>query len=146
RGRRPSLPGVPPTMVVVTRTRVRALAAVVAGLLLLGGGAAPQGNKVMLIKVLVSEPAVVGKTAAPDAVVPLTWPLTGVSTAEVADRPAMNVKIENSAAARPQTGLGSADVVWEEMVEGGITRLVAVFHSQVPETLGPIRSLRPMDA
>nr|WP_241681334.1 DUF3048 domain-containing protein [Pseudactinotalea terrae] len=130
----------------MTRTRVRALAAVVAALLLLGGCAAPRGNKVMLIKVLVSEPVVVDKADAPDPVVPVTWPLTGVQTAEVADRPALNVKIENSAAARPQTGLGSADVVWEEMVEGGITRLVAVFHSQVPGTLGPIRSLRPMDA
>jgi hypothetical protein len=55
------------------------------------------------------------------------------------------VKIENSLDARPQTGLPSADLVWEEVVEGGITRFVAVFHSQLPAEIGPVRSLRPMD-
>ncbi len=73
-----------------------------------------------------------------------TWPLTG-TTGEIVDRPAMTVKIENSIAARPQTGLQEADVVWEEMVEGGITRYGAVYHSQLPETFGPVRSVRPMD-
>lgn len=73
-----------------------------------------------------------------------TWPLTG-TTGDIVDRPAMTVKIENSAAARPQTGLQEADVVWEEMVEGGITRFGAVYHSQLPETFGPVRSVRPMD-
>src|SRR5690625_7323483 len=57
----------------------------------------------------------------------------------------MSVKVENSAAARPQTGLHSADIVYEEMIEGGQTRFLALFHSQVPEEIGPIRSLRPMD-
>lgn len=57
----------------------------------------------------------------------------------------MTVKIENSIASRPQTGLQEADVVWEEMVEGGITRYGAVYHSQLPETFGPVRSVRPMD-
>src|SRR5690625_5208618 len=57
----------------------------------------------------------------------------------------MTVKIENSAASRPQTGLQQADVVWEEMVEGGITRYAAVYHSRLPETFGPVRSVRPMD-
>ncbi len=57
----------------------------------------------------------------------------------------MTVKIENSIASRPQTGLQQADVVWEEMVEGGITRYGAVYHSRLPETFGPVRSVRPMD-
>src|SRR5699024_9680447 len=74
-----------------------------------------------------------------------TWPLTG-KTGDIVDRPAMTVKIENSIASRPQTGLQEADVVWEEMVEGGITRFGAVYHSQLPETFGPVRSVRPMDA
>ncbi len=73
------------------------------------------------------------------------WPLTGVAADEVADRPALAVKIENAPQARPQTGLEQADVVWEEVVEGGITRFVAVFHSQVPQSVGPVRSVRPMD-
>jgi hypothetical protein len=55
------------------------------------------------------------------------------------------VKIENSADARPQTGLNSADIVWEEVVEGGITRFVAVYHSVLPPEIGPVRSVRPMD-
>lgn len=80
----------------------------------------------------------------PSATPEPTWPLIG-TTGDIVDRPAMTVKIENSAAARPQTGLQEADVVWEEMVEGGITRFGAVYHSQLPETFGPVRSVRPMD-
>jgi hypothetical protein len=74
------------------------------------------------------------------------WPLTGVPVEAPPQRPALAVKIENSSAARPQSGLNSADVVWEEVVEGGITRFVAVFHSTLPPEIGPIRSVRPMDA
>jgi hypothetical protein len=77
---------------------------------------------------------------------PGAWPLTGVDAAG-ADmaRPALAVKVENSSAARPQTGLNAADVVWEQVVEGGISRFVAVYHSTLPPTLGPVRSVRPMD-
>lgn len=73
------------------------------------------------------------------------WPLTGVETSKVADRPALGVKIENSTDARPQTGLEDADMVWEEVVEGGITRFLAVYQSKTPTKIGPIRSVRPMD-
>jgi hypothetical protein len=85
------------------------------------------------------------KGAPPAPVVPPRWPLTGVAATDVPVRPALAVKIENSGEARPQTGLEQADLVWEEVVEGGITRFVAVFHSQVPGEIGPIRSVRPMD-
>jgi hypothetical protein len=81
----------------------------------------------------------------PEPVVPIVWPLTGVATAEVANRPAIAVKIENTKVARPQAGLEAADVVWETIVEFDVSRLVAVFHSQMPEEIGPIRSVRPMD-
>ncbi|WP_233491651.1 DUF3048 domain-containing protein [Blastococcus sp. TBT05-19] len=74
------------------------------------------------------------------------WPLTGVATTDPVERPALAVKIENSPESRPQSGLNSADVVWEEVVEGGITRFVAVYHSTLPPEIGPIRSVRPMDA
>jgi hypothetical protein len=77
---------------------------------------------------------------------PVYWPLTGIESGPVAARPALAVKIENSIDARPQTGLNAADLVWEEVVEGGITRFVAVYHSTVPPQIGPIRSVRPMDA
>ncbi|WP_296666216.1 DUF3048 domain-containing protein [Demequina sp.] len=79
----------------------------------------------------------------------MTWPLTGLDSSGISaakqDRPALAIKIENSAAARPQENLDKADVVFEEYVEGGISRLVAVFHSNFPESVGPIRSMRPMD-
>ncbi|HLS15174.1 MAG TPA: DUF3048 domain-containing protein [Beutenbergiaceae bacterium] len=84
------------------------------------------------------------KGHAPDPQAPEAWPLSGVP-GEVEERPALSVKVENSDDARPQTGLGDADIVWEQLIEGGETRLNAVFHSQVPPSLGPIRSLRPMD-
>src|SRR3954447_25443220 len=76
---------------------------------------------------------------------PHAWPLTGVPVDAVPSRPALAVKIENSIDARPQTGLNAADIVWEEVVEGGITRFVAVYHSTLPEEIGPVRSVRPMD-
>lgn len=85
------------------------------------------------------------RSAPPEPVVPEVWPLTGVETDKLKDRPAIAVKIENSSAARPQTGLDKADVVWETIIDFDISRLIAVFHSKVPEGIGPIRSVRPMD-
>ncbi|MFN3865793.1 MAG: DUF3048 domain-containing protein, partial [Demequina sp.] len=85
----------------------------------------------------------------PDPRPDVVWPLTGVDATEadaaLLDRPALAIKIENSSEARPQSNIDTADVVFEEQVEYGISRLIAVFHSDVPETVGPIRSLRPMD-
>jgi len=86
----------------------------------------------------------VDKSGVPAPVVPPTWPLTGVLGDPVA-RPALAVKIENTAVARPQTGLEQTDVVWETIVEFDVSRFIAVFHSQVPAEVGPIRSVRPMD-
>jgi hypothetical protein len=55
------------------------------------------------------------------------------------------VKVENIAAARPQVGLASADIVFVEEVEGSLTRLVAVYHSRFPSRVGPVRSARNTD-
>ena len=87
---------------------------------------------------------VADKQAVPVPDVPPTWPLTGVAGAPD-PRPAVAVKVENTSAARPQSGLEQADVVWETIVEFEVSRFVAVFHSQAPEEVGPIRSVRPMD-
>lgn len=54
-------------------------------------------------------------------------------------------KIDNHPDARPQFGLNHTDIVFEELVEGGLTRYVAIWHSDVPAEIGPIRSIRPMD-
>ena len=60
-------------------------------------------------------------------------------------RPALAVKIDNHTAARPQVGLDKADIVYEEPVEGGITRFIAIFHSRDAATVGPVRSARLTD-
>lgn len=61
------------------------------------------------------------------------------------DRPALVVKIDNAPPADPQSGLNEADVVIEEIVEYGITRFAAVYHSQGANPVGPIRSARTQD-
>ena len=73
------------------------------------------------------------------------WPLTGLPAEAVDQRPALAVKIDNHPSARGQWGLLQADVVFEELVEGGTTRFIAVFHSQGSSPVGPIRSARETD-
>jgi hypothetical protein len=78
--------------------------------------------------------------------VPL-WPLTDLPAPDgVTNRPALLVKIDNVGAALPQQGVNSADIVVEEPVEGGLTRLVAIYQSHNPGVVGPVRSARPVDA
>ncbi len=78
-------------------------------------------------------------------------PLTGlvVTNPATLSRPALAVKIDNidstgCEVARPQFGIDHADLVYEILVEG-ITRFMAVFHSDIPETVGPVRSARSSD-
>ena len=75
------------------------------------------------------------------------WPLTGepVDDPSRAQLPALVAKIDNGEAARPQAGLSEADLVVEELIEGGSTRLLAVLHSEGADPLGPIRSARSTD-
>src|SRR5580692_10493375 len=76
-----------------------------------------------------------------------TAPLTGLPdpTGLSVKRPALTVKIENTPQALPQWGIDQADVVYEEIVNGGITRLAAIFNSHAPAKVGPVRSVRPTD-
>ncbi|MFC0602392.1 DUF3048 domain-containing protein [Streptomyces palmae] len=60
-------------------------------------------------------------------------------------RPVLAVKIDNVAAARPQTGVDSADIVYVEQVEGGLSRMLGIFSTHVPDTVGPVRSARETD-
>jgi hypothetical protein len=64
---------------------------------------------------------------------------------ELTDRRVIAVKIDNHANARPQSGLELADGVFEILVEGGLTRFIALFHTMDAEYVGPIRSGRPTD-
>jgi hypothetical protein len=88
-------------------------------------------------------------TKATTTTLPPTYPLTGLPPGgdpASLTRGAVAVKIDNVAAARPQSGVGEADVVYEELAEGGLTRFVVVFQSTDAAEVGPVRSARPSDA
>src|SRR5204862_8169456 len=77
------------------------------------------------------------------------WPLTGLKlrsnkTAELHHR-VLVAKMDNTVSSRPQVGLSKADMVVEELVEGGLTRLAVFYHSHLPGIVGPIRSMRATD-
>ena len=78
---------------------------------------------------------------------PATCPLTGEEPQDeaVLDRPAVAVKIENASVAYPLSGLEKADVVYEEAVEGGVTRFMAIYHCTDAAKAGPVRSARAID-
>ncbi|MBK01363.1 MAG: hypothetical protein CL464_02725 [Acidimicrobiaceae bacterium] len=59
--------------------------------------------------------------------------------------PRLALKIDNAPTALPQEGIQEADLVFEELVEGGLTRFLAIFHTKVPEFVGPVRSGRSTD-
>jgi DUF3048 family protein len=82
----------------------------------------------------------------PSPPAPILCPLTGVEagTTDIT-KPVHAVKIDNHPRARPQAGMLLADVVYEELVEGGLTRFLVVFHCQNAPRLGPIRSARLVD-
>ena len=78
---------------------------------------------------------------------PATCPLSGVEPEKEAliERPAVAVKVENTSIAYPLKGLDQAEIVYEELVEGGITRFLAMYHCTDAELAGPIRSARVVD-
>lgn len=78
-----------------------------------------------------------------EIVYPYTAPLTGLGSNTELDQRIIAVMINNQAKARPQSGLDQADIVYEILAEGWITRLVAFYHSEEPEVIGPVRSIRP---
>jgi hypothetical protein len=74
------------------------------------------------------------------------WPLTGEPVdGELPDHPVYVVKIDNTSSSAPQIGLGSADMIIEELVEGGLSRLAVFFYSDIPDNVGPVRSMRATD-
>src|SRR4029434_6485286 len=73
-------------------------------------------------------------------------PLTGVPTTTDLDHPAVTIKVSNTPHAHPQRGLEDSDLVFVEPIVGSTTRLAAIFHSRLPDEVGPVRSLRPTDA
>lgn len=124
-------------------TRGKALAAAGAVVAVLGGGMAAlalSGNPSVTNLV---DPVLPG-----DQTPPTPCPLTGETLAgdkEPPDRPVLAVKVENTPDAQPLAGLQGADIVYEEVVEGGITRFVALYHCDETNRIGPVRSIRATD-
>ena len=81
--------------------------------------------------------------------IPQFWPLTGlkvpVNKSAAIDHPVLVAKMDNTFSSQPQIGLSHADMVVEELVEGGLTRLAAFYYSEIPSNVGPIRSMRASD-
>jgi hypothetical protein len=81
--------------------------------------------------------------------IPQFWPLTGLKVGSgqsaALDHPVLVAKMDNTVSSRPQVGLSKADMVVEELVEGGLTRLAVFYYSKVPTNVGPIRSMRASD-
>jgi hypothetical protein len=120
--------------------RRMAAAALAAAMFLAGcGGSKDDGKK--------ASPTTREKATATSAVSAEVEPLTGeAANPATRNRPALVVKIDNYAAkAYPQFGIASADIVVCEGVEGGITRLMAIFHSKDAPSIGPVRSARSSD-
>jgi hypothetical protein len=125
---------------------ILAAALVALVLVFVGGG----GDEVAEVR---SDPSTSSSTTEGDA--PTTtaprgpfYPLTGlpVDNQGMFERPLLIVKIDNAdSKARPQAGLNQADVVYEEIVEGGVTRFASLFHSRDAEQVGPVRSARSTD-
>jgi hypothetical protein len=80
---------------------------------------------------------------------PDTWPLTGLEVeaggSSIKKHPVLVLKMDNTGASAPQRGLGDADMVVEELVEGGLTRLAVFYYENLPEVAGPVRSMRASD-
>lgn len=79
---------------------------------------------------------------------PVMWPLLGIqapSASAILARTVV-VKIDNEPGSHPEANLSAADVVFETPTEGGISRYAAVYHSQSPSVVGPVRSARESDA
>lgn len=130
-----------PTVAAGSRAWLSMVASVaLLGVLLIAGcagtGASGDEYPAVGIEPTVSEPPV-----------PILWPYTGLeaeSPDDIMRRP-ISVKIENHGEARPQTGLNQADIVYETIAEGGITRFNCVYQSTIPARLGPVRSARLSD-
>lgn len=104
---------------------------------------------ILLLAVLMTvtyaqDTTIIGPDSYPQGINPLTGlPFTDST---VVNRRPLNVKITNwPPEVRPQSGLNSADIVWEHLVEGGVTRFTAVFYSQAVPHIGPVRSARLVD-
>jgi hypothetical protein len=126
----------------VRRSRLITTAALLTGSLLLAACGGDEESP--------EEPeAVPGQEVAEGSTLGQTWPLTGLDVtgedSSLRPHPVVVAKIDNTSSSAPQVGLGSADLVVEELVEGGTTRLAVFYYSDIPGVVGPVRSMRASD-
>jgi hypothetical protein len=133
-----------------TKARVGVSIAIVVVLALVTSGAAilasssPAAHKAAVSTTTTTQPGTTTTRAKAHVAAAKVCPLTGTPAPhdKVPQRPALGVKIGNDPGSRPQTGLPDADIIYEEMAEGGITRYLAIFQCHVPAAIGPTRSVR----
>ncbi|GAA2633109.1 DUF3048 domain-containing protein [Actinomadura fulvescens] len=119
---------------------VRGRTAAVLGTLVLGGSLAGcSGSDKPAKSASPGPPGATPSTSSPPAAHPFNGGKTGLKN------PVLAVKIENTRSAMPQSGVSAADIVYIEQVEGGETRLMAVYSSKLPRRVGPVRSARISD-
>jgi hypothetical protein len=117
--------------------RAKVIAGVAAGVVVVGGAAA-----FLLIDDFGESIPVISSITGPTE-----CPLTGVEPDNEADldRPAVAIKVENAQVAYPLSGLQDAELVYEELVEGGVTRFMVMYHCTDSKQVGPVRSARVVD-
>jgi len=125
----------------VRRARLITTVLLSSSLLLVGCGGGSDSND--------SDASPAAQQVAGSEEVASTWPMTGLPVEGDDDaeqtHPVLVTKMDNTYSSSPQIGLGSADLVVEELVEGGLTRLAAFFYSDIPSNVGPVRSMRASD-
>lgn len=77
-----------------------------------------------------------------EVALPFMAPFTGVGSEQEVTQRAILVTMNNHPSARPQSGIAQADVVYEMLAEGNVTRFLALYQSEIPDLIGPVRSAR----
>ncbi|MFJ7828353.1 DUF3048 domain-containing protein [Psychrobacillus sp. NPDC096623] len=114
----------------------------VASILLVACTKKEEGQEVNPVEEIIDEIVEEVEVPVEGAVLPYTSPFTGVaSEKELTQRPVL-VTINNHPLARPQSGIANADVIYEMLAEGSVTRFLALYQSEIPEKVGPVRSAR----